>query len=401
MVITEREQEMAQKLAESEEKNSELERAKNNAQENLDRQRRELENKIEVLKKKQLTENEKKILQKLGELFKFFDGQLSDENITELEELTRECEELNFDNAPNLPENFKLESKGLINRANSFAKCHRELQAVKEKTARLRIENQQKEEENNQRVEELNQKIKNLNSQIEKDLTDSSEQESQIIELLNKISCLKDEGNRQISSLQEQLDNAQNRVVTERSKVERINQEKQTKEEELNRTIVNLSREIKNLNKDKSEFQTKKTDLERQVNQLKQDFRAQLHTREQELIQQINSLKLVSQNEKNGLRQEIETLKTAKLTGERELNKKITTLDQKLNQLTNISLEEKQELSQKVTQLGEELQRRDKKIELLRKEFANELEKYTGEAETVARVVQQVNTKVDYWSNKI
>jgi len=142
-----------------------------------------LEDKIKGLKEKQLNENEKRILQKLGELFKFFDNQLTDENVAELEKLTKECERIDFTDAPNLPDNFKLESKGLIQRANSFAKCHRELQIAKKEKEELEIENQQKEEENNKRVEELNQKIKDLNSKIEKDLTENSKQGQQVIEL--------------------------------------------------------------------------------------------------------------------------------------------------------------------------------------------------------------------------
>jgi len=140
-------QEIEQKLEESKEKNNELEKEKNDTQQELNKQTKELEDKIKGLREKQLNENEKKILQKLGELFKFFDNQLNDENVAELEKLTKECEELNFTDAPNLPDNFKLESKGLIKRANSFAKCHRDLQVAKKETEELKVENQQKEEE--------------------------------------------------------------------------------------------------------------------------------------------------------------------------------------------------------------------------------------------------------------
>jgi len=73
-----------------------------------------LEDKIKELEEKQLNENEKSILRKLGELFKFFDNQFDGENVAELERLIKECEEFNFIDAPNLPDNFKLESKGLI-----------------------------------------------------------------------------------------------------------------------------------------------------------------------------------------------------------------------------------------------------------------------------------------------
>jgi len=175
--------EIEQKLRDFEEKNSELEKEKNDTRLELIKQTRELEDKIKELEEKQLNENEKSILRKLGELFKFFDNQFDGENVAELERLIKECEEFNFIDAPNLPDNFKLESKGLIKRANSLAECYHDLQLAKEEAEKLKVENQKKEEESREKIEKLNQEIKDLNSKIEKELVDNSEQEKQMVEL--------------------------------------------------------------------------------------------------------------------------------------------------------------------------------------------------------------------------
>jgi len=73
-----------------------------------------------------LTENEKKILQKLKELFGIFNNQLDKENVEKFERILKDYQEADFTNTPHLPDVFKLGGGGLSDYIDSSIKHYRE-----------------------------------------------------------------------------------------------------------------------------------------------------------------------------------------------------------------------------------------------------------------------------------
>ncbi|CAG8653166.1 28419_t:CDS:2, partial [Racocetra persica] len=237
-------QEMKQQLSESENQVARLEKDKAKAEDDARQESAEKIKEIEELRKKQLTENEKRILEKLEELFSIFDNrtEIADKDIENLEKVLKEYRNLDFTNTPNLPDNFKSENEGVANI-------------------------QQKEEEIKGRMKEidtLKSRVESLNSRYEHERQFVEQELKKITGLQEKIDALKSESGQQKTLLQKQLDEVQKEVKQSQEKLDA----EQTKAEFLQNKLEELNQEKSVLQDDLIKRDKEITELKKKIEML-------------------------------------------------------------------------------------------------------------------------------------